>query len=239
MKTDTYSIYAIYNTINGKMYIGRTNDPSHRWSRHKCTAKAGRSRGGQRFSVVHAAISKYTPEAFVFRVIENGLNFLDANGREVEWIATLKTMGFVLYNMTDGGDGASSGPSHPYYGRKIPREEHPWTGRKHSEESKHLMSELAKQRPPPRKGFSVTDETKRKISKSLKDKPSFVPPENRSRIGNPKLTIENVREVRRLFAVGDITKAALGRMFNVSKTQISNIVSGRSWAGEESPCFSV
>src|SRR5271157_3263753 len=47
-------IYKITNTINDKVYIGQTNNPSLRWSQHKSNAKYDRGR-----QVITRALLKY------------------------------------------------------------------------------------------------------------------------------------------------------------------------------------
>lgn len=47
-----------------------------------------------------------------------------------------------------------------------------------------------------------------------------------------KLTIEQVKEIRRLYAGGDITQRILGIQFNVSEMTISRIVSFKAWKGD-------
>ncbi len=47
--------------------------------------------------------------------------------------------------------------------------------------------------------------------------------------GHAKLTDADVREIRRRFRVGDVTKASLAEEFSVSAGAIRNIVTGRNW----------
>ena len=44
-----------------------------------------------------------------------------------------------------------------------------------------------------------------------------------------KLTENQVLEIRRIFATGEYTKAALGRMFGVSRRYIGDIVNRKNW----------
>lgn len=50
-----------------------------------------------------------------------------------------------------------------------------------------------------------------------------------SQIGNSKLTEEQVVEIRRLFSLGGMSKAALGRMFGVTDVNIFDIVARKRW----------
>lgn len=49
------------------------------------------------------------------------------------------------------------------------------------------------------------------------------------RVAGSKLVPESVAEIRRLFALGGMTKAALGKSFGVTEVQIGNIVKRRHW----------
>jgi hypothetical protein len=57
---------------------------------------------------------------------------------------------------------------------------------------------------------------------------------NRGAHGGPrhhhaKLTQEQARVIRELYATGDITQSALGRVFGISQGQISYVVTGKSY----------
>lgn len=52
---------------------------------------------------------------------------------------------------------------------------------------------------------------------------------NGERVGNAKLTEQNVRDARRLLADGHLTHREIGRELGVSATAISNIATGRTW----------
>ena len=91
-------IYKITNTIDGKIYIGKTKQKlSKRISQHKCDSKKG-SLG------IGAAIRKYGWENFTVEVIEEcPIELL--NEREIFFIAELNSKSPHGYNLTDGGDG--------------------------------------------------------------------------------------------------------------------------------------
>jgi len=44
-----------------------------------------------------------------------------------------------------------------------------------------------------------------------------------------KLTVEQVKEVKRLWKLGIYTTASLGAEFNISRQSIADIVYGRTW----------
>ncbi|WP_238538481.1 hypothetical protein [Nitrolancea hollandica] len=50
------------------------------------------------------------------------------------------------------------------------------------------------------------------------------------RNGRAKLTDDDVRAIRRIFASGGITRRDLAKQFGVSNVVIGNILSGKSWS---------
>lgn len=88
-------IYKITNLINGKMYIGKSNNIERRKREHK-------NMEGK--SVIHDAIRKYGNENFSFEVVEE-CPLEKLNEREIYWIKYFNTFLGEGYNCTPGGDG--------------------------------------------------------------------------------------------------------------------------------------
>lgn len=92
-----YVVYVHQNKVNGKRYIGITNNTVKRWY-----GKGKHYDGCPRF---FNAIQKYGWDNFTHKVIERGLTIEEANERERFYIAkyrtTEKTYG---YNITEGGN---------------------------------------------------------------------------------------------------------------------------------------
>lgn len=162
----TPAIYAIVNRITGKSYVGSAISPRRRWPEHRKAL-----RGGRHHSVkLQRSWNIHGEAAFDFVVLESVLLLEDLVEREQSWIEAR--------NSYRSGYNAA-----PMAGSQL--------GFKHSEETRaKLRAAQAKRKaegrcytpPPPsdetrkrqsiaakaRKGRVVTEETRRKISESLK-----------------------------------------------------------------------
>lgn len=101
-------IYKITNKINGKIYVGQSNDIERRFSEHKYRNKLP----------IDIAIQKYGKENFTFEVLEK-CSIEQLNNRETYWIKALKSFEDG-YNYTLGGEQQSIGSNN---GRAILTEE--------------------------------------------------------------------------------------------------------------------
>lgn len=121
-------IYTYRNVINGKIYVGRTIDPTRRHNQYLRETHKPRA--------INRAMKKYGETNFSYQVIdhadtEEGLNFLERHYIEI-FKSRIHQHG---YNMTIGGDGMS--------------------GYKHSSESRHRMSMVHSNRPRTEKEMKV------------------------------------------------------------------------------------
>lgn len=139
-----YVIYKFTNNINGKNYIGKTNNFERRKLEHLRGSKNPNK-------VFHYAIKKYGIKNFSYEILFN-------QKCSKEWIDELEkyfiyfydSFGKFGYNMTVGGDG------------------YDWSGRKHSEESKIKMSKTKKEliKNGDLKPFNYSLEKRREIQKN-------------------------------------------------------------------------
>lgn len=95
----------IFNTINGKIYIGKSQTLS-RWKRHLNVAKGGKSIYKSEYSIVHKAINKYGAESFEFRIIQFINSSDQLSNAEKYWIDFYQTNlnrypNEYGYNLTD------------------------------------------------------------------------------------------------------------------------------------------
>lgn len=104
MTLENNIIYKAENTINGKIYIGKTNNFEKRKREHsKCYKKED--------CIFHRAITKYGFENFEFEILEFNLTKKDASKREIYFIdkynSYYKNENSKGYNMTRGGEGGN------------------------------------------------------------------------------------------------------------------------------------
>jgi group I intron endonuclease len=176
-------IYKATNLINGKVYIGLTKKKlEERIKEHIKESKAKR-----RNNFFYNAIRKYGIENFKWEIIDTALNYENLKIKEKYWIAEYKNTN-ELYNMTDGGDGRSN-----YKASEETKQKMRESRKNMSEETRRKMSEArkgkqkGKDNPMYGKKQSPewiemikkvnrervrTSEERKKLSDSLKGKPS-------------------------------------------------------------------
>jgi len=92
---ETKDIYKITNKINGKIYIGQSNNCLKRFQQHKNTKY-------QYTSLISRAIKKYGVENFTFEIIEHDVT--NYNEREMYWIQYFNSLKPNGYNILPGGN---------------------------------------------------------------------------------------------------------------------------------------
>lgn len=95
----SHSIYLIRNTVNGKLYVGRTIDPKRRQRHHFSDLKSGTHHN----QYLQNAFNMYGEGAFVFEVIEAGIPDDEIKAREIFWVSEYERQS-LCYNLTGGGD---------------------------------------------------------------------------------------------------------------------------------------
>jgi group I intron endonuclease len=94
-------IYRILNKVNGKSYIGQTNQLKKRWYGHIRSSYFGTSKIG-------LAIKKYGIECFEFIILEENCDPKELDKLEKQYISfynTNMTNNGYGYNLTEGGSG--------------------------------------------------------------------------------------------------------------------------------------
>ena len=136
---DMKCIYLRTNLINGKQYVGQTNDFKNRECSWNCLTS---SYGG---SLINRAREKYGLDNWTVEILRECNTQDELNEWEMYYINKLNTKKPNGYNLNDGGKGQS--------------------GFHHSEESRRKMSSS---QMGIRKGIPRTEDVKKKISKAMK-----------------------------------------------------------------------
>ena len=164
-------IYKATNTINGKVYIGKTMHPlNKRAKEHIKGSKHAKT-------YFHSSLKKYGAESFEWKIIQECLTVDHLNLAEKAYIELYKMKGIKLYNMTSGGDGISK-PSEEMRKKISVSLKGKCKGRKTSDETKQklrilvtgrTMSNNAKEKNRvAHVGKKTTEITKAKMSETQK-----------------------------------------------------------------------
>lgn len=160
--TNDEKIYCVYKhtSPNGKIYIGITSQkPEKRWQNGV---------GYKNNQYFHRAIQKYGWNSFTHEILFVDLTIKDAAAKEKELINLYKSNNPLFgYNISSGGEGGAEGiviseeerirrsehaktyigTNNPNYGNhKLVGENNPFFGKEHSDQTKQLLSDLAKNR---------------------------------------------------------------------------------------------
>lgn len=94
-----FVVYKITNLVNGKIYIGKTNDLGRRWKEHLKHAKANKP------YPIHRAISKYGSNNFSKEILEAYSDEQNALQGEINFISKYRSNNKEIgYNLTIGGE---------------------------------------------------------------------------------------------------------------------------------------
>jgi group I intron endonuclease len=156
-----YAIYIITNSLNGKQYVGITNNLKKRWAAHKRAATN---------AYLHRAIKQYGIDKFVFTHYASAFNKEAACDIERMLVVEHNTKAPVGYNMTNGGDGIIA--LVPESRAKIAEANKNRTPEQRAKMSQKLtgtkLSEETKEKQRLKKiGSKRSEKTKAKMSKSL------------------------------------------------------------------------
>jgi len=258
-----YCIYTIFNSINGKIYVGKTTNPQKRFDKHIKVALYKRTT--EKF-VIHKAIEKYGKDNFIFSILQIFNNEEDCTNAEKYWIkyfnSNIKEFG---YNLTAGGEGVSGRVVSEETKRKISLAH---IGMTHTEATKEklrvinlgkiptnieqlktinigkpLSEEHKKKISEARKGIVFTEEHRMNMSKAMiglmvgENHPCYgrkhteeVKAQQRGENNKQaKLTVDDVRQIRKEYAKGLCSQQELANRFRISREQVGRIVRRIDW----------
>lgn len=152
-------IYLIQNTVNGKIYIGKTTNKSLK--RYICVKLCGAARGVIRNPYLARAVQKYGKQNFKVIPLISGIDdeeVLSAN--EIHLIKLFDSRNRAVgYNLTSGGEGR---PGLPAWNRNIPIKPEV------AEKVRTSVNEFYATHPGPNKGKPMSEEQKIKIRETMR-----------------------------------------------------------------------
>lgn len=166
-------LYKITNQLDGKIYIGQSNNPEYRWKQHKAD-----SRRTYPVQYIHRAMAKHGVENFIFEIIASCKNQKDTDDVESILILQYNSRNDLSgYNLMVGGS----------YGG-------------HSEETKQKQREATikqiETRGHPAAGRIVTEETRELMRKIRLEKPLDYTPERRQKMSEAHVGIKDTDETK-------------------------------------------
>jgi group I intron endonuclease len=142
-------IYKITNSVNGKFYIGSSNDIQHRWNEHKSKLKTNSHVNKK----LQNAWNFYGEDKFLFEVVEitNGKKdvLLDKEQYYLNMFKPyMRDIGYNICPTSYGGDNITHNPNKDQFIQKMSTlcagENNPMFGRKHKQETKDKQKQKAK-----------------------------------------------------------------------------------------------
>lgn len=170
-------VYALSSSSSPELirYVGRTKheDPNRRLKDHLWNAR--KDKPYHVYNWIRQVIS--SGSSVIITVLENNLSWEDSGTKEAYYIKKLKSEGYDLTNMTEGGEGSIGVVRSVEYRRKLSAShtgkkfspEHidnlrnVWVGRKHSLETRQKISQS-------QKGRIFSEETRMKMSLAAKNR---------------------------------------------------------------------
>lgn len=153
-------IYIIKNTINDKVYIGKTTQGIDvRFKQHKSGLN---NQNPKRQSYLKNAMKKYGVDNFyyeeLYRCEIDDIDELNTHlsQKEIEFIKQYNAHGDGGYNLTDGGDGSSYGESNLFFGKK------------HTDKTKKIIGTKSKERNAIRATHTSEAISKRARNRSIR-----------------------------------------------------------------------
>ncbi len=213
-------LYTILNKKNNNIYVGITNNPKKRWGEHRTAAK-----NENYTKPLYQSIRKHGINNFTFSIVAEHDNRQIISNGEKCLIKYLKKYEFILYNLNEGGDNIvirRSGKDNPFFGKK------------HTEETKKIISEKATGRKMP----PLTAEHKQAISDwNLKNRPplseetrvKLKEAAQRNKVKFQILTMEQAKEIRASYSRQLRNGEILAKEYGVSGNVIMRIVKGLTY----------
>lgn len=221
-------IYQYTNQINGKQYIGQTINPEQRFKQHKSSAFNKNDKDYE--APLHRAFRKYGYENFTYEILmEEYNNDIDLlNLIESYYIQKYNSKIPNGYNILDGGKNSEREYS------EESKEKMRWSHASLTKEEVEFLREAYKNHQSPTEIYKNKYENKMHWQSFMniwtgKRYSSVMPEVFNETKRKTKLTIEKVKEIRKLRAEENFSYDKLAEMFDVSSSTIADIIRQRTW----------
>jgi group I intron endonuclease len=220
-------VYLIRNRVNGKWYIGQTVQTLHnRFNGHTYDAFKTKST-----NIIHCAIRKYGVASFEVLSLCSTEDQAQADRLERSFILIARGRKGQCYNILDGGK--SSWVPDEAWRQKI-RER--FTPEVRERYRKRMTGRVVSQQTKDR----LADSTRKRMKREYAQNPmrfreilakGCLAPKDMvgSKNGNSKITEKDVRDIRALYAEGQLSQEEIGRRYGIIQNAVSKIVLRRIW----------
>lgn len=224
----TVCIYTLIDPRTSKRrYVGKTSQKlTYRLKQHLASAQKGNNT--HLLAWLRELLGmRFEPEIEILETLQDGEDWQE---RERFWIAHGKVELWPLTNATIGGEGIIDpspelrrSRSERMKGNKYSVGNTNATG-KRSPEFRARMAEVAKQTKNAL-GHVLSEEARQRISEKLMGHETVKGEEN----GQSKLTEEQVKIIREMYAIGGVSYRSIAQLFNVNHECIHRVVKRLAW----------
>ena len=217
-------IYALTDPRNGKIrYVGKSNDTYLRLKSHMSEAR--RNSGTHRLNWLRQLLNlSLDPILTILEEVEDE----DWQDRERYWIAYGRSVGWPLTNATAGGKGANN-PSKATR-KKLSKAAmgKRYAAGKRTKEFRLQQAEYARGNQNA-KGHTVSKDARKGISAALKRHFQENPPPVGEKVKHAKLRTGDVKEIRRIYRLGEVSYRKLAKQYGMSYQGIRKVVMRKTW----------
>lgn len=162
---DTFTVYRIYNTVDGKSYVGQSATPKQRINVHLSALRIGKHKN----PLFQKAFNEYGEAAFKAEILETNILIQEADNREIYWIVQLDACPNGYNQRIRGTERLES---QPLEYQELTHEYRALWETRHAIEAdyKKLMNEMRRETRDIEKRQSEINKRKREILKELKAK---------------------------------------------------------------------
>lgn len=203
---EKYTVYKHTNLINGRCYIGMTNNIKRRWRLNGREYKPTKINSRPFWN----ALEKYGWDNFKHEILFDNLTFEEACEKEIELISGLREKGENLYNVADGGNGGRIYKKHPKGMLGKPQTIHQkeshkkWASKKENNcmtNGKVVWGKTHKH-PKGMLGKTHSDEYKQRLSQELRKNPHYSKPLIITYPDGQEKEVISVNEAKRILNIG-------------------------------------